>query len=100
MAKRVLLTKREIKTCVAKHEGWSVNKAENQLTKQFSFNSYIDGLVFIARIAVHAEILNHHPVIEYTHDRVKVKLTTKAVKGLTQLDISLLERIEKLYSSA
>jgi len=97
VAKGVLVTKGELTACLKKHEGWLLNKAETQLTKKFPVESYINGLVFIARIAVHAEILRHHPVIEYTHDTVKIKLTTREFKGITKVDLRLLERIEMLY---
>lgn len=94
--RRVLLTKKELNACLKKHAGWTVNKNETQLQKTFVINEYIDGLVLIARIAVHAEILNHHPDIELSYKKVKVKLTTHSAKGLTALDVMLLKRIEAI----
>lgn len=96
--KRVLLNKREISAVLKKHEGWSVNSKETQFYKTFTFPKYIDALVFIARITVHAEVLQHHPDIEFTYAKVKVKLSTHDLKGLTKVDVALLERIEKLYT--
>ena len=95
--KRVLLNKREIASVLKKHEGWSVNSKETQLSKTYTFSNYIEGLIFIARISVHAEILKHHPDIEFSYGKVKVKLSTHDLKGLTGVDVALLERIEKLY---
>lgn len=93
--KRTLLTRREIQSLVKKFD-WAVNKNETQLSKVFAFDDYVKGLVFIARISVHAEVLKHHPVIEFSYGKVKVKLSTHELKGLTKLDAALLERIEKL----
>jgi 4a-hydroxytetrahydrobiopterin dehydratase len=75
---------------------WTVNTGGTQLSKAFTFNSFVYGLAFIAKIAVHAEILNHHPDIELSYGKVKVKLTTHDVKGLTQADFELAKRIDNL----
>ena len=93
--KRTLLTKREIQSLVSKYD-WTLNKKETELSKVFLFDTYVKGLVFIARITVHAEVLSHHPDIEFSYGKVKVKLTTHELKGLTKLDAVLLERIETL----
>lgn len=94
--KRVLLTKRELQSLLKKYPAWSVNKKETELSQTFTCKDYISGLVFIARIAVHAEMLNHHPDIEFSYGKVKVKLSTHQLKGLTKVDAALLERVEKL----
>lgn len=98
--KRVLLTKRELQSLLKKYPDWSVNKRETELSRTFTFSDYIAGLVFIARIAVHAEMLNHHPDIEFSYGKVKVKLSTHSFKGLTKVDAALLERIDALVQSS
>lgn len=97
--KRVLLSKREITSVLKKHPDWLVNAKETQLYRTFQFSNYIAGLVFIARISVHAEVLQHHPDIEFSYGKVKVKMTTHDLKGLTKVDVALLERINNLYES-
>lgn len=97
--KTVLLSKREIKSVLKKYSEWSVNSKETQFYRTFKFRDYIQALVFIARTSVHAEVLQHHPDIEFSYGKVKVILTTHELKGLTKLDIALLERIDKLYKS-
>jgi 4a-hydroxytetrahydrobiopterin dehydratase len=76
--------------------GWSLNAKSTTLSKAFEFNSFLDALTFTARIAVHAEILQHHPEINITYGKVRVLLTTHDVDGLTGLDFELAKRIEKL----
>lgn len=78
--------------------GWSVNKAETQLSKQFDFSSYLEGLSFIARVVVYAEVHQHYPEIELTHNKVKVKLTTQNAKGLTNIDFEIAKKLEKIAS--
>lgn len=97
MAKnRALLTKREIEKVLKEYKDWSSSTKGDKFYRTFKFSTYINALVFIARISVHAEVLKHHPDIEFSYAKVKVILTTHALKGITKLDVALLERIEYL----
>lgn len=75
---------------------WSVNAKHTELSKSFVFDSFIKGFTFVARIAVHAEVMGHHPDIELTFAKVKVKLSTHEVKGLTNADFELANKIDTL----
>jgi 4a-hydroxytetrahydrobiopterin dehydratase len=75
---------------------WSLNKKQTELTRTFTHKGHIDALVFIARITVHAQVLNHHPTITFTYAKVKVALTTHDVGGLTKLDVELAKHIDAL----
>tara|TARA_B100000745_G_scaffold142609_1_gene93245 strand:+ start:279 stop:578 length:300 start_codon:yes stop_codon:yes gene_type:complete len=95
--KRVL-TKKQLSAALNKLPDWQSNPKQTFLKATFAQPDYVAGLVFIARIAVHAEILQHHPDITYTYRSVTVKLTTHELHGLTKLDIELATRISKLVS--
>jgi 4a-hydroxytetrahydrobiopterin dehydratase len=84
----------EIKKKLAKLDGWDINAGETQLSKTFPFGSFMLGLAFTAKIAVHAEVMEHHPDLELSYGKVKVKLSTHDVKGLTNADFELAERID------
>ena len=75
--------------------GWTLNVRQTELSRVFPFHTFIAGLGFAAKVAVHAEILNHHPTIELSYGKVKVRITTHDVKGLTGLDFELAERIDR-----
>lgn len=90
------MTKRELKKVLKKLPNWSVNAKETQLQQTFTFATHVAALVFIARITVHAEVLQHHPDITFTHQKVKVKLTTHSEKTLTKKDFLLASRIDGL----
>lgn len=79
---------------VEKHAGWELNKAQTTITKSYTFPSFISALAFVAKVAVHAEVLDHHPDIELSYGKVKVKLTTHKTASLTKLDLALAERID------
>jgi 4a-hydroxytetrahydrobiopterin dehydratase len=92
------LTKKEIDARMKTHaeSGWTTNQKATMLTRSFAFPSFINALAFVAKITVHAEVLGHHPDIELSYGKVKVKLTTHEVKGLTKADFELAKRIDNL----
>ncbi|MDC1205280.1 4a-hydroxytetrahydrobiopterin dehydratase [Candidatus Pacebacteria bacterium] len=96
MSKKVLLTQRDINKVLKKYTAWNVNKKNTRFSGVFDFDDYISALAFVARISVHAEVLKHHPVIELSYGKVKIHITTHKLKGLTKLDIALLERINTI----
>ena len=51
---------------------------------------------FMARVALAAERLDHHPEWRNVWNRVEIELTTHASAGLTSLDIALAQAIDQL----
>jgi 4a-hydroxytetrahydrobiopterin dehydratase len=96
MASKKPLTQKEITKRLSALSEWQLNKKETQITKSFATENFISGLSFVAKIAVHAELLNHHPDIELSYQTVKVTLTTHEVKGVTALDFDLAKRIDAI----
>ncbi len=90
------LSNTDITKKLLKISGWSVNTKGTELSKIFSVSTFVSGLSLVAKIAVHAEVMGHHPTIELSYGKVKVKLTTHDVKGLTRLDFELATRINNL----
>lgn len=86
----------EVKKRLKNYPDWTVNAATTQIAKTYSFPSFVAGLAFVAKIAVHAEILGHHPDVELSYGKVKVRLSTHDAKGLTPLDFELAERIDSI----
>lgn len=99
MRAKKVLTKKQLDTALTNLSEWKPNAKQSFLKATFSQPDYITGLVFMARIAVHAELLQHHPDVTLSYKSVTVKLSTHEVKGITKLDIALAERISKLYHS-
>ena len=93
-----VLSKRELAAFVKKHPEWQLNKRHTEIKREFVMPDYITGLVFMARVAVHAEIANHHPDMTLSYGRVKVTLSTHDSKGLTKLDTTLAGKIDKLQA--
>jgi len=78
---------------------WKMNSKKTTLTKKIEFPTFVAGLAFSAKIAVYAEIMEHHPEITLTHDGVKITLTTQSIKGLSKSDFELAKKIDNLKIS-
>ena len=91
-----LLTKAEITKTLKSLNGWTLNAKGTALSHVYAFSNHIDALVFIARITVHAQVLDHHPEIIFSFKKVKVTTTTHDAKGLTAKDVELARRIHTI----
>jgi 4a-hydroxytetrahydrobiopterin dehydratase len=91
-----LLKKSVINKALKKLPVWTINPKGTVLSYSHVFKNHIDALVFIARVTVHAQVLDHHPEILFTHKKVKISLSTHEVKGLTKKDIELATKISGL----
>ena len=95
--KAYLLKKNELKSFTEEFSNWSLT--ENQICKEFKFTNFIDAFAFMTKIALLAEKMDHHPEWSNVYSKVKIKLTTHDLKGLSNLDIELAIAIEKFYKS-
>lgn len=73
--------------------GWQIEKGE--LTKEFHFATYLEGVRFAVLVAEHAEKMNHHPDLTLSWKRVVFRAKTHRVGALTKLDFDLAKRIEE-----
>jgi 4a-hydroxytetrahydrobiopterin dehydratase len=72
----------------------------NQLTATFEFNDFVEAFGFMAKVALVAEKMNHHPEWTNIYNSVVIKLSTHdAGNVVTNLDRELATKIEKIYQS-
>ncbi len=88
------LSDEEIKEALAGSDlpGWRYDRGE--LFKNYKFESFMDAIGFINRLAERAEAANHHPDLENHYNRVRVALHTWTESGVTEKDVSLAREIE------
>ena len=77
--------------------GWTL--VDNRIEKEYRFKSYLDGLEFAYSLGKTAEQEDHHPDILVRWRRVKVTLTTHAIKGLSENDFIMAAKADELYRS-
>ena len=62
---------------------------EHHLEKEFKFRDFKDALAFVNRVGEIAEAEGHHPEIWFTWGKVRLKIWTHKVDGLTESDFIL-----------
>jgi 4a-hydroxytetrahydrobiopterin dehydratase len=83
---------------LARLNGWSEVKGRDAISKKFVFADFNEAFGFIARVALMAEKLDHHPEWSNVYKTVDVTLSTHDAGGLTELDIKLAEAMDKFAS--
>ncbi|MFN3598504.1 MAG: 4a-hydroxytetrahydrobiopterin dehydratase [Aquificaceae bacterium] len=74
--------------------GW--HKEGNYIVREYSTKNWKESVFLFNTIAGFAEAYWHHPDVEVSFKRVRVKLTTHEVGGITEKDIKLAQEIEKI----
>lgn len=73
--------------------GWAV--VNGKLHKQFQFSSFVEAFGFMARVALAAESMNHHPEWFNVYNRVTIDLMTHDAGGISALDFELAKRADE-----
>lgn len=76
-------------------DGWEVID-ENKISRKFKFKNFREALDFVNKIAQIAEEEQHHPDITINYNRVRIDLTTHAIKGLSMNDFIIAAKIDAL----
>ena len=79
--------------------GWKKSKDGNAITKTFIFTNFIEALGWMVKVGVWAEKLNHHPEWNNVFKTVNVLLTTHDKGTITNLDVTLAQKMDTIYES-
>ncbi len=74
--------------------GW--NLVNNKLHKAFQFASFVEAFGFMAKVALTAEAMNHHPEWFNVYNRVVIDLTTHDAGGVSARDFELAAKMDSL----
>ncbi len=75
-------------------DGWAESQDRDAIEKTFTFADFNAAFAFMARVAVSAEEMDHHPEWFNVYSRVQVTLTTHSAGGVTEKDIALARAME------
>ena len=79
-------------------EGWTLDQSGEALVRSFKFKDFSEAFAFLARVALYAEKVDHHPEFTSVWNRVDFRLTTHSAGGVTDKDRELAETINQLAS--
>jgi 4a-hydroxytetrahydrobiopterin dehydratase len=94
------LTGNARKSALAKLHGWSEVKNRDAITRQFTFSDFNEAFGFMARAALVAEKLDHHPEWFNVYNKVEVTLATHDAGGVTERDIKLAQAMDRLAKAS
>lgn len=77
------------------------NEDNNTLVRQFTFRDFSEAFAFMARVALVAEKMNHHPLWTNIYNRVEIRLSTHdAGNTITDKDRKLADAIDRIYGQS
>ena len=89
----------EIHKYQKKVDGWDITKDENEiffLKKKFNFNNFLESQKFTNNVGKISEEEGHHPDISFGWGYAEIKITTHAIKGLSENDFILAAKIDQI----
>jgi 4a-hydroxytetrahydrobiopterin dehydratase len=69
--------------------GWAAHGERDAITRTFKLGDFNGAFGFMARVALLAEKLDHHPEWFNVYDRVEVLLSTHDAGGVTEMDLTM-----------
>lgn len=74
-------------------DGWGPVSGSEAIRRDFSFKNFSEAFGFMARVALVAEKMGHHPDWSNVYNRVTITLNTHDAGGLTEKDFALAKAI-------
>lgn len=88
----VKLTEQETLDALKTLPNWQLQ--DGKLCRTLAFDSFVAAFGFMARVALRAEKIDHHPEWFNVYNRVDIALTTHEVGGLSAKDLALAAAID------
>lgn len=79
-------------TWLVDHPAWTLEG--ETISRTFLHRDFKEAMGFVTRVAMSAEVADHHPDIDIRWNKVKLALTTHDAGGLTVKDTDLATEID------
>ena len=94
------LTGNARQAALAKLSGWSEVEGRDAISRKFTFKDFSEAFGFMARAALMAEKLDHHPEWFNVYNKVEVTLATHEAGGVTESDVQLAQEMNRLAAAS
>lgn len=88
------LSGKELREALKSLPGWKVKAGK--LHREYQFDDFVSAWGFMGSVALVAESMSHHPEWTNVYNKVVFNLWTHTHKAISNLDIDLAKKIEKL----
>ncbi len=90
-------TKSEAKSYAQQTPQWAIDATGKMIFREFNMKNFVAAVNLINKIKDVAESENHHPDIHLTgYRKLRIELTTHAIKGLSENDFIVAAKINAL----
>ena len=93
------LNKIEAEVLLKQTPEWQVSDDAKWLSREFKFKNFAEALSFTDKVGQISESEGHHPDIEMGWGYVRIKLTTHAIKGLSENDFIVAAKTDQLQAA-
>lgn len=76
--------------------GWTAIEGRDAIAKTYRFKDFSAAFGFMARCALKAEQMDHHPEWFNVYNRVEVVLTTHDANGVSEKDVALAQFMDQI----
>ncbi len=76
--------------------GWQAVEDRDAVRKTYEFGSFVRAWQWMSAVALAAEKANHHPEWCNCYGRVEVTLSSHDAGGITERDVALARRMDRL----
>ena len=73
---------------------WTID--QQSMSRDLAFRDFNEAFGFMSRVALLAEVRNHHPNWSNVYNRVSITLSTHDLGGLSDLDVELAAAIDQM----
>jgi 4a-hydroxytetrahydrobiopterin dehydratase len=87
----------EIATMLSNAKGWSV--VNGKLHREYACKDFVTAFGNMTRVALVAQAMDHHPEWFNVWNKVVIDLTTHSVKGISDYDFVLAEKISEIFDT-
>jgi 4a-hydroxytetrahydrobiopterin dehydratase len=95
-----LIADDRLDTELAQLPSWQLAPDRRSIARELRFADFNAAFGFMARVALRAEQLDHHPEWSNVYNRVAIRLNTHDAGGITARDIELARFIESITPDA
>jgi 4a-hydroxytetrahydrobiopterin dehydratase len=88
------------KAALDKLKGWIEVDGRDAISRKFTFKDFNEAFGFMARAALIAEKLDHHPEWFNVYNTVEVTLATHDAGGVTERDLELAQEMNRLAETS
>jgi 4a-hydroxytetrahydrobiopterin dehydratase len=77
-------------------KGWALNDAATDISRTYNFKNFYETMAFVNALAWVAHREDHHPDLEVSYKRCRVRYSTHAIKGLSMNDFICAAKLNDL----